>query len=148
MFGLVILRLHLEFRQRVQNGHVQRQIQDYPMDARNEEWHGNPYIPQQTQHQWFSPAAFAIPTFAFGNFGREVLRGPAYYNSDLSLFKNIPIHERITTQIRVEAFSTLNLMTYANPATWVGSSDLGVISNVQGAPRTPLVCSQGIFLKS
>jgi hypothetical protein len=97
---------------------------------------GDPYLAQQTQKAWFNIAAFAIPQFAYGNFGRDVLRGPAYYDCDLSLFKNIPIRESVGAQIRVEAFNAFNLMNYGNPGTTVGVSTLGVISSIQGAPRT------------
>jgi hypothetical protein len=92
---------------------------------------GNPYVGHQTQQQWFNAGAFAMPHVAFGGFGRDVLNGPAYYNSDVSLFTNVPIHESVSAQIRIEAFNAFDLMNYANLATSVGSSSLGVISNIQ-----------------
>ncbi|PYS57384.1 MAG: hypothetical protein DMF74_26195, partial [Acidobacteria bacterium] len=40
---------------------------------------------------WFNPCAFGIPSGAFGNFGRNALRGPSVYNADVSVFKSVPI---------------------------------------------------------
>jgi hypothetical protein len=60
---------------------------------------------------------------------------PACYNCDLSLFKNIPIRERIRAQFRLEAFNAFNLMNFANPATTAGVSSLAVVPNT-GSPRT------------
>ena len=46
---------------------------------------------------------------AFGNFGRNTLRGPAAYNMDFSLCKSIPINEPFKVQLRIEAFNVLNI---------------------------------------
>jgi len=72
----------------------------------------------QTIASWFNPCAFGIPnnTGAFGSFGRNVLRGPAVFNTDLSLFKSFPIREDMKIQFRVEAFNVFNIQNWDVPA--------------------------------
>jgi hypothetical protein len=43
-----------------------------------------------------------------GNAGRDTVRGPGYGKWDLSLFKNVSIHERWKLQLRGESFNFLN----------------------------------------
>jgi outer membrane receptor protein involved in Fe transport len=44
----------------------------------------------------------------FGNAGRNSLRGPPLFTSDMSLLKNIPISERVKAQFRVDASNVFN----------------------------------------
>src|SRR5439155_5250186 len=53
--------------------------------------------------QWWNPAAFAAPAPGTnGNLSRNKFRGAGYGDVDLSIFKNIPIRERFTVQLRAE----------------------------------------------
>jgi len=72
---------------------------------------------------WFNPCAFGIPnnTGAFGSLGRNVFRGPAVFNMDLSLFKSFPIREGWNLQLRVEAFNVFNIQNWDVPG-GIGSS--------------------------
>jgi hypothetical protein len=70
----------------------------------------------RTVLSWFNPCAFGIPSGAFGNFGRNALRGPAVYNADVSVFKGVPIGERFKVQLRVEAFNIFNIQNWGPPA--------------------------------
>lgn len=70
----------------------------------------------RTIASWFNPCAFGIPSGAFGNFGRNALRGPAVYNVDFSMFKAFPIGERFKLQLRVEAFNVFNIQNWSEPA--------------------------------
>jgi hypothetical protein len=59
--------------------------------------------------QYFNPSCFTIP--AYGTQGDAIwpyIKGPAYFNSDLSLFKNFKIHESQNLQFRFEAFNFIN----------------------------------------
>jgi hypothetical protein len=51
----------------------------------------------------------------FGNLGRNALRGPAFKEVNLSIFKNTLLTERITLQFRAEFFNILNHPNFANP---------------------------------
>jgi hypothetical protein len=71
-----------------------------------------------TPATWFNPCAFGIPnnTGAFGNLGRNVFRGAAVYNADLSLFKSFPIREGMKLQLRGEAFNVFNIQNLDAPS--------------------------------
>jgi hypothetical protein len=65
---------------------------------------------------WINPCAFGIPSGSFGSLGRNVFRGPAVYNMDLSLFKNIQVREGWKLQLRAEAFNVFNIQNWDTPA--------------------------------
>lgn len=68
---------------------------------------------KKTVNQWFNPSAFAQPAIgAYGNSGRNLVRAPGAENVDASLFKNFSMAERLTLQMRFEAF---NLFNHTNP---------------------------------
>jgi hypothetical protein len=61
-------------------------------------------------HQFINPNCFAVPT-AVGQNGPNLLPaiyGPAFFNSDLGLFKNFQISEQRKLQFRVQAYNFLN----------------------------------------
>jgi hypothetical protein len=67
-------------------------------------------------NQYFDPRAFLIPTQGtFGNVSRGSLRGPGMTNFDTSLFKKIPINERLNLQFRAEVFNLFNHANFAYP---------------------------------
>jgi hypothetical protein len=70
---------------------------------------------QQNRLQWFDKSAFEVPIFAFGNSGRNFLRGPRLVNFDLSAFKDFRIKERFTFQFRTELFNIFNHTNFSNP---------------------------------
>jgi hypothetical protein len=55
------------------------------------------------------------PYGTFGNAGRNIFRGPHFYNWDLSLVKSMKFRERVTAQFRAEAFNVLNHPEFTNP---------------------------------
>jgi hypothetical protein len=76
---------------------------------------GDPKISNPTPQRWFDPAAFAIPSFSYGNFGRNVLRSDGVTNVDFSLVKNIPFGETVKLQLRAEVFNIFNIMSFGVP---------------------------------
>ena len=54
---------------------------------------------------------------------------------DFSLLKNVPIRERIALQLRFEAFNILNFQILGTPATTIGQSNAGQITNISSTPR-------------
>ena len=59
--------------------------------------------------QYFNPRCFTLPTGGReGNIIWPYIHGPAFFNSDLSLFKNFTIREHQKIQFRLEAFNFLN----------------------------------------
>ncbi len=51
----------------------------------------------------------------FGTVGRNTYSGPSFFNTDMSLLKNIPIREEVQAQFRVDAFNVFNYISAANP---------------------------------
>jgi hypothetical protein len=51
----------------------------------------------------------------FGNAGRGQFRGPGMLNVDTSLFKRIPLKERLNLQFRTEIFNVLNHANFDTP---------------------------------
>lgn len=61
-------------------------------------------------------AAFQRPaTGTFGNVGRNILKGPAAYNWDFSVFKNFAVREAQSVQFRAEMFNVFNTPQFAAP---------------------------------
>jgi outer membrane receptor protein involved in Fe transport len=62
-----------------------------------------------------APAGQVYCANLLGNLGRNQIVGPGLVDVDFSLFKNIRISERITTQFRVEMFNVLNHPNFLVP---------------------------------
>jgi len=83
--------------------------------------------------RWFNPAAFVNPpTGTFGSMQKDSVFGPGFGAVDLSIFKSIPINERVRAQLRIEMFNIFNRVNLAQPSAKVGSS-LGLIGSTYGA---------------
>ena len=90
------------------------------------------YPAGKTINNWFNPAAFATPAIdTWGNLGRNVARGPGYYEIDTALQKDIPLTERLKLEFRAEAFNLLNHPIYGDPDSDVsdGPGVFGVITS-------------------
>lgn len=89
-------------------------------------------------NNYFNVDAFGLPLpFTYGNTGRLLpyLRGPGAVQLDMSLFKEIPVRERMHLQFRAEVFNILNHPQFDNPNTVIGSPQAGVISDQVNSPR-------------
>ena len=92
-------------------------------------------------YQYFDRAAFAavnIPAGQpqrFGAAGRNILRGPGFFNTDLSVFRTIGITEGINLQFRAEALNALNHPNFGNPGADVSNQgQFGFITTLVGQP--------------
>jgi len=60
-------------------------------------------------NQYFNPACFAPPTGgADGNIIWPYIKGPAYFNSDLAIYKDFAFKEHQKIELRFSAFNFLN----------------------------------------
>jgi len=83
---------------------------------------------------WFSTSSFSQPTgVTFGDTGRNIFSGPGFFAVNLSLFKNIQIHERYNLQLRLESFNTTNTPEFANPQTNLTNSNYGYVTATLGS---------------
>jgi hypothetical protein len=80
--------------------------------------------------QWFDPASFAAVN-RLGNLGRNVVIGPGFHNTDLSVSKVLTIASRYRVQLRVDAFDLFNHPNFGPPGNVVGSPTFGKISRTR-----------------
>ena len=94
----------------------------------------SPYPEVRTLDRYFNPAAFAVPAnFTYGNAGYNVLWGPGQQSWDAGVVKNARLAERVTLQLKFEAFSIFNHPTFGNPASIItNASTVGRISTAGG----------------
>jgi hypothetical protein len=74
--------------------------------------------------------AFGAPasnTFGTGRNGN--VRGPGYFNMDLSAFKDFHIVREQTLGFRFDAFNALNIVSYGNPDIGITDTNFGNVSN-------------------
>jgi hypothetical protein len=100
---------------------------------------GNPLLPseQRTIDRWFNTEAIRLPTQdqPFGNAGRNIGRGPAFYQFDLGLQKNFAlpfINEVSKAEFRAEFFNALNKTNFGTPS----GTATGIVFNADGTLRT------------
>jgi hypothetical protein len=93
-------------------------------------------------HPYFDPTAFAsVTTAAFGNAGRNSVRGPGFFSPSLGVAKTFAFSDMFKLQFRAEAFNFTNTPSFDNPASDVSSetatslNGFGIISAAK-APRT------------
>lgn len=86
--------------------------------------------------QWVNPDAFGPPTGTFGNLARNKYYGPGYGGVDLSVFKNIPIRERLKIQLRAEMYNMFNRVNFATGTGAVNGDGTvrDTIGDFNGAP--------------
>jgi hypothetical protein len=78
--------------------------------------------------EYFNPAVFvpnAVGTF--GNTGRNILRGPGFFNTDFGVVKDTRITERARVQFRAEFFNFFNNVNFSQPDNSVADSTIGQI---------------------
>ena len=84
---------------------------------------------------YFDPLAFAAVTAVrFGTAGRNIVRGPGYFNLDTSVFRDFRIREGYKLQFRAEAYGTTNSPVFGNPGATVSNAirSGGAITNFNG----------------
>ena len=97
---------------------------------------GNPNLPSgrsrpERVQEWFNVSAFQVnPIGRVGDSTRNLLRGPAQFNSDLSVLKNFPVSDRLgSLQFRAEFYNVLNQVRFSNPSNTVNSPSFGQITS-------------------
>jgi len=94
---------------------------------------GNLVVPsgERTPDNYLNRNAVAIPTDRsqpFGNAGRNIIRGPAFFQADLGLHKQFPLwNETTRLEFRVEAFNLFNHSNFFAPDTNVSNPTFGTL---------------------
>jgi hypothetical protein len=100
---------------------------------------GDPNNGPHTVNQWLSASAFhrlnpQTQAGQFGNAGRNIARGPAFADLDLSLFRTFPLTESVRLEFRAEAFNVANHANFGLPVADLNSPNFGQILSA-GSPR-------------
>ena len=79
---------------------------------------------------WLNPAAFVSPALGtFGNLGVDSINGPGFWQWDQAVYREFPIREGQTLNVRFEIFNVTNSFRPGNPGTTLGTSTFGVITS-------------------
>jgi len=84
----------------------------------------------QTSGPWQRPVAPAPGSPSFGNAPRNLIIGPRWFDSDLSVVKIVPIGEELRVQFRAEAYNVFNHPNLGNPNSCVDCFGGGTISGL------------------
>ena len=102
-----------------------------------DQWFSNTVCDPRIPGSCTADSIFALPVsadgvFHFGNLARNSVRGPSFFNTDLSLIKRTRVGPT-TVEFRAEAFNVFNHPNLGQPAriATVGSTSFGVISNTR-----------------
>jgi hypothetical protein len=96
---------------------------------------GKPSYPG-TVNQWMDASVLKLPVVK-GSQGfdssRNPIRNPGIHNYDITVAKNIPIHESVRLQLRVEMFNAFNHTQFTGFNTGVTFNQAGQITNLPTA---------------
>jgi outer membrane receptor protein involved in Fe transport len=94
---------------------------------------------------YFDTAAFAAPPEnAWSNMTRyDSINGPGFWRADLSLMKRFRLGNRVSTELRADAFNAFNHAAFGNPNGSFGSATFGQVTGMAG-PYTPRLVRFGL----
>jgi hypothetical protein len=113
----------------------QFQVSSVGLSVRPNAGSGSLVTPQdrRTPNTYLDRSAVSVPTDPsepFGNLGRNVARGPGFFQLDLGLHKEFPLwSETSRLQFRTEMFNLTNRTNFKAPASNVSSSNYGTITS-------------------
>jgi len=106
----------------------------------------NSNAPHSYDGGWFNAAAFSVPSVTQTTETTErpgAIRGPGFWRTDISLFKNMKFGERLTGQLRWETFNTFN---HTNPICCASTSFASTSFNLIRSTRDPRIMQLGMKL--
>jgi hypothetical protein len=97
--------------------------------------------------KYFNTADFVqVPAgVPYGTASRNMLFGPAYLNTNFSVFKKFQVRDRATLEFRAEMFNLFNYVNLGNPSAVLTSARFGIISSTNGAARVTQVALRLAF---
>ena len=72
----------------------------------------------------------------FGSAGRNNLRGPGFFETDMSIYRTFSISEKVKFQLRAEALNATNHANFNLPDANVNSTTFGYITSTYGANQS------------
>ena len=98
---------------------------------------GDPSVSDQDRNHWFQGGIGQGTPWAkaaagqFGNAKRGSLRGPSFFQTDLSIFKNFRLAENVKFEFRAEVFNVFNHVNLGLPTSEVDNPNAGKITGLQ-----------------
>jgi hypothetical protein len=68
----------------------------------------------------------------FGTVGRNTLRGPGFFETDLSIYRTFTFTESVKLQFRAEALNATNHANFANPQPDINNATFGFVTSTYG----------------
>jgi hypothetical protein len=81
-------------------------------------------------NQWFDLSSF-VAVNRFGTLGRNVVVGPGFHNTDLSIIRRITVARRYRLHCRADIFNLFNHPNFGPPGNVVGSPTFAKISRTR-----------------
>ena len=103
---------------------------------------------QDRLDNYFNVAAFTNSIDAWGDTGRNILRGPSQVQLDLVVSRSVSLGASRRIEARWEIYNALNTPVFANPASTFAASGTGTAGRVTstiGGPRTMQLAARVIF---
>jgi hypothetical protein len=92
---------------------------------------GSVYASNPTFCQILNPAAFAIPALGtYGNLAYNNIKGPNIIQFNMALSRTFPVREKMTVQIRAEAFNLPNRVNGNAATTTIGALNSSIFGQV------------------
>jgi hypothetical protein len=89
----------------------------------------------QLVNAWFNTSAFTVNQVGtFGDTGKNVLRGPRYFDTDMALLKNTDLEKGASLQFRAEFYNAFNNVNFGMPDSGLTDSAFGQLTYAQ-SPR-------------
>jgi hypothetical protein len=107
-----------------------------------------------TRTEWLAgvltAADYTLPAMGtLASQPRNAFRGPRYFNTDLSLFKNVPVpwygSREARVQLRVEVFNVFNKPHLGNPVSATNSTLFGRVTGLRRDPRVIQLGAKFLF---
>jgi outer membrane receptor protein involved in Fe transport len=103
---------------------------------------------QDRLDNYFDVGAFTDSLDQWGNTGRNILRGPAQIQLDLTVTRTLPLTAAHRLELRWEIYNAFNTPVFANPASTFaanGPGTAGRITSTIGGPRTMQLAARYSF---
>jgi hypothetical protein len=68
----------------------------------------------------------------FGSGGRNNLRGPGFFEADLSIYRTFSFSESVKLQFRAEALNATNHANFAPPQADINNATFGFVTSTYG----------------
>ncbi|OLC44443.1 MAG: hypothetical protein AUH43_18690 [Acidobacteria bacterium 13_1_40CM_65_14] len=100
----------------------------------------------KTVDSWYDKTAFqAVPSGTFGNSGRNILRGPGLFNTDIAVQRRFAITGQTAVELRWEVFNVFNATELGLPETNISNAAAGTITRLAGDPRVMQFALRFVF---